>query len=62
MIMLQHVSPSIPCMLAMAVLPPSAAEAAVETAVAEAATSGEAIVVEIMAETEAAVGAYNNQS
>jgi hypothetical protein len=57
----QHVSPSIPCALAMAALLPSAAEAAVETVVVEAATGGEAMVVEITAETEAAVGAYNNQ-
>jgi hypothetical protein len=53
----QHVSPSIPCALAMAALPPAAAEAAV----AEAATGGEAMVVEIIAETEAAVRVYNNQ-
>jgi hypothetical protein len=57
----QHVSPSIPCPLATAALPPLAAEAAVETAVVEAATCGEAMVVEIKAETEALVGAYNNQ-
>jgi hypothetical protein len=56
----QHVPPSIPCVLATAVLPPSAAEAAVEMAVAEVATGGEAMVVEITAETEAKVGAYNN--
>ncbi len=49
-------SPSIPRVLALAALPPSAVEA-----VAEAATDGEAMVVEIMVETEAAVGAYNNQ-
>ncbi len=54
-------SPSIPCTLATAALPPSAAEAAVETAVAEAATGGEAMVVEITAETEAVVGAFSNQ-
>jgi hypothetical protein len=53
----QHVSPSIPRALATAALPPAAAEAAV----AEAATGREAMVVEITAETEAAVGAYNNQ-
>ncbi len=57
----QHVSHSIPCALATAGLPPLVAKAAMETAVAEAATSGEAMVVEIMAETEAVVGAYNNQ-
>ncbi len=56
----QHVSPLIPRTLATAALPPSAAEAAVEMAVAVAATGGEAMVVEITAETEAAVGAYNN--
>jgi hypothetical protein len=56
-----HVSPSIPRALATAALPPLAAEAAVETAVAEAATGWEEIFVEITAETEAAVGAYNNQ-
>ncbi len=49
-------------MLATAALPPSAAEAAVKTAVTKAVTGGEAIVVEITAETEAAVGAYNNQT
>ncbi len=54
-------SPSIPCTLATAALPPAAAEAAVETAVAEGATYWEAMVVEIMVETESAVGAYNNQ-
>jgi hypothetical protein len=43
--------------LVTAVLPPAAAKAAV----AEAVTSGEEMVVEVMAETEAAVGAYNNQ-
>jgi hypothetical protein len=53
----QHVSPSIPRVLATAALLP----VAVEAAVAEAATGGEAMVVEITAETEAAVGAYNNQ-
>jgi hypothetical protein len=47
--------------LTTAVLPPAAAEVAVEAAVAEAGTGGEAMVVEITAETEAAVGAYNNQ-
>ncbi len=57
----QHVSPSIPRALATAALPPAAAEVAVEVSVAEAATGGEAMVVEIMAETEAVVGAYNNQ-
>ncbi len=46
-----HVSLSIPHALVMAVLPPSVAEAAVETAVAEAATGAEAMVVEIKAET-----------
>ncbi len=68
-VMPQHVSPSIPRKLAMAVLPPAAVEAvvevtleaAVEAAVAEAATGGEVMVVEIMAETAAAVGAFNNQ-
>jgi hypothetical protein len=48
-------------MLAMAALLPLVAEAAVEMAVAEAATGGEAMVVEIMAETEAVFGAYSNQ-
>ncbi len=43
--------------LVTAVSPPAAAEAVV----VEGATSGEAIVVEITAEIEAAVGAYNNQ-
>ncbi len=57
----QHVSQSIPHTLAMAALLPLAVEAAMETTVAEAATSGEAMVVEIMAETEAVVGAYNNR-
>jgi hypothetical protein len=57
----QHVSPSIPRALATAALPPSAAEGAAETAVAEVATGGKAMVVEITAETEAVVGAYNNQ-
>ncbi len=57
----RHVSPSIPHALAMAALLPAAAEAAVEVAVAEAATGGEAMVAEIMVEIEAAVGAYNNQ-
>jgi hypothetical protein len=36
----QHVSPSIPFALAMAALPPLAAEVAVETVVAEVATRG----------------------
>jgi hypothetical protein len=58
----QHVSPSIPHALAMAALPPLAAEVLVEMAVAEAATGGEAMGVEIMAETEAAVGKYINQT
>jgi hypothetical protein len=58
---IQHVSPSILCVLAMDALLPLAAEAAVKTAVTEAATAGEAMVVEITAETEAGVGAYNNQ-
>jgi hypothetical protein len=53
----QLVSPPIPCLLATAALPPVAAEVAVE----EAATGGKAVVVDITAETEAAVGAYNNQ-
>jgi hypothetical protein len=57
----QQLSPSIPSVLAMAALPPAAVEAAVEAAVAEATTGGEAMVVKIRAETEAAVGAYNNQ-
>ncbi len=57
----QHVSSSIPCVLATAALPPLAAKAAVETAAAEAATGGEAMVVKITAKTEAAVGAYNTQ-
>jgi hypothetical protein len=57
----QHVPPSIPCVLAMAAFTQLAAEAAVETAVVEATTGGEAMVVEITAKTEAAVGAYNNQ-
>jgi hypothetical protein len=57
----QHVSPSIPCALAIAALPPLVVEAPAETGVAEAATGGEVMVVEITAETEAAVGAYNNQ-
>ncbi len=47
-----HVSLSIPHALAMAALPPSVAEAAVETVVGEAATGGEAMVVEIKAETD----------
>ncbi len=45
----------------MAALPPLVAEAAVERAVAESATAGDAMVVEITAETKAGVGAYNNQ-
>jgi hypothetical protein len=57
----KHVSPSIPRALATAALLPAAAEAAAEAAVLEAAPSGEAMVVEIMAGTDAAVGAYNNQ-
>jgi hypothetical protein len=60
-VMPQLVSPSIPCVLAMAALPPSMAEVAVEIVVAEVVTGGEAMVVEITAETEAVVGAYNNQ-
>ncbi len=59
-VMPQHVSHSIPCTLATAALLPLAVEVAVETAVVEAATGGEGMVVEIKAETEAAVGAYNN--
>ncbi len=47
--------------LAMAALPPAMAEAAVKAAVAGVVTGGEAMVVEITPETEAAVGAYNNQ-
>ncbi len=58
----QHVSPSVSCTLAMAALPPSAAEAAVEMTAMEAATGGEAMVVETTMEIEAAVGAYNNQT
>ncbi len=46
-------SPSIPCKLVMAASPSSAVE--------EAVTGREAMVVQIMADTEAAVGAYNNQ-
>jgi hypothetical protein len=57
----QHVSPSIPRVLAMAAFLLSAAEVSVETAVAEGMSGGEAMVVEIMAKIEAAVGAYNNQ-
>jgi hypothetical protein len=61
----QHVPPSICCMLATAALlpaaPEAAAEAEVEVEVAETATGGEAMVVEIMAEIEGAVWAYNNQ-
>ncbi len=34
---------------------------AVETVVAETVTSGEAMVVEIMAESEAVIGAYNKK-
>jgi hypothetical protein len=60
-VMPQYVSPSIPCTLATAVLLPLAAEAAVETVVVEVAISGEAMVVEIIAETDAVVGADNNQ-
>jgi hypothetical protein len=47
--------------LAMTALPPAAAQAAVEVAMEEAATGGEVMVVELTVETEAAVGAYNNQ-
>ena len=47
--------------LATAALPPVTVKAAVEAVVVEAATGGEAMVVEIMAETEASVEAYNNQ-
>jgi hypothetical protein len=47
--------------LATAALLPAAVEAVVEVVVVEAATGGEVMAVEIMAETEAAVGAYNNQ-
>jgi hypothetical protein len=50
-----HVSSSISRALATAALPPAAAAAAA------AATGGEVMVVEITAETEAEVGAYNNQ-
>jgi hypothetical protein len=59
--MSQHVSASISHALATAALPPSASEAVVETAEVEVANDGEAMVVEIMAETEAVVGTYNNQ-
>ncbi len=56
-VMPQHVSPSIPCALAMAALPP----AVVEAAVAEAATGRVAMVLETTVKTVAAVGAFNNQ-
>jgi hypothetical protein len=57
----QHVSPLIPRALAMAAFLLSAAEVSVKTAVVEGMTGGEAMVVEITAKIEAAVGAYNNQ-
>jgi hypothetical protein len=57
-----YVSPSIPHAMATAALLPLVAEVAVEMAVTEAATGGEAMVVEITTEIEAVVGAYNYQT
>ncbi len=48
--------------MATAALLPLVAEVAVEMAVTEAATGGEAMVVEITTEIEAVVGAYNYQT
>ncbi len=47
--------------LTTAALLPAAVEVVAEVAVVVAATGGEAMVVELTAETEVAVKAYNNQ-